>query len=117
MSSPRKAVSTAAANEMPFSGDEIANTEIVNIASDLNDPAHKLVTDRHGNRNSLLSPFIPVVNVNVRAADGGLVNLDKDVIDPHLRDRNLFQPEAGLPFGFDQGFHGVSPFLASFWII
>jgi hypothetical protein len=75
---------------MPISGDEIADFEIVNIASNLNDPAHKLVTNRHGDGNSLPGPLVPVVDVNVRAADRRLVNLDEDVIDPHFRDRNLF---------------------------
>ena len=106
MSSPGEAVSTAAAHEVPFSGDEIADSEVVDITANVSDPADELVTHRHGDRNRLLSPFIPVVDMNVRAADGGLVNLDKDVVDSHFRDRDLFQPEAGLPFGFDQSFHG-----------
>jgi hypothetical protein len=98
MPSSSEAVSTAAAYYMPFSRDEIDDVEIVNIASDLNDPAYELVTDRHGNGNGLLSPLVPVVNVHVCSADRRLVNLDEDVIDPHFRNRNFFQPEAGFTF-------------------
>jgi len=39
MSPSGQTVSTAAAYDMPFSGNEIAEFEIVNIAADLNDPA------------------------------------------------------------------------------
>jgi hypothetical protein len=106
MTPSSQTVSTAAAYYMSFSRDEIADFEIVNIASDLNDPAYELVTDRHGDGNGLSSPLVPVVNVHIRAADRRLVNLDEDVIDPHFRNRNLFQKDAGLPFGFNQGFHG-----------
>jgi hypothetical protein len=98
MPSSSEAVSTAAAYYMPFSRDEIADVEIVNIAPNLNDRAYELVTDRHGDGNGLSSPLVPVVNVNVRTADRRLANLDEDVIDPHFRNRNLFQPEAGLTF-------------------
>jgi hypothetical protein len=99
---------------VPFSGDEIPYFEIVNIAPDFNNPAHKLVTYGHGDRNGLLGPLIPVVDVNVRAADRRLVNLDEDVIDSRFRDWNFFKPEAWLPSGFDQrfhGFHGFSPLM------
>jgi hypothetical protein len=95
---------------VPFSGDEITSFEIVNIAPDFNNPAHKLVTYGHGDRNGLLGPLIPVVDVNVRAADRRLVNLDEDVIDSRFRDWNFFKPEAWLPSGFDQRFHGFHEF-------
>jgi hypothetical protein len=117
MTPSSQTVSTAAAYDMSFSRDEIVDFEIVNIVSNLNDPAYELVTDGHGDGNGLLSPLVPVVNVHIRAADCRLVNLDEDVIDPHFRHRNLFQKDAGLPFGFNQGFHNVSPILRSSWII
>jgi hypothetical protein len=88
-------------------GDQIADFEVVNVVPNLNDRADKLVPHRHRDRNGLLSPLIPVVNVNVRSTDSRLLDLDKHIIDPDLRDRNLFQPETGFRFFLDQGFHGL----------
>jgi hypothetical protein len=92
----RQAVAAAAADDMSLPGDQVADFEVVNVASDLNDRADKLVSHRHRDRNGLLSPLIPVVNVNVRSTDSRLLDLDKHIIDPDFRNRNLFQPKTGL---------------------
>ena len=53
----------------------------------------------------LLAPGIPIVDVYVRAADGGFANFNQHFTDPRGGDRNLGQPKAGTGFGFDQCVH------------
>jgi hypothetical protein len=64
----RQAVAAAAADDVSLSGDQVADFEVVNVASDLNDRADKLVSHRH-RIGMVFEPLIPVVNVNVRSTD------------------------------------------------
>jgi hypothetical protein len=107
MSSSSQAVAAVATDDVSFPGDQVADLEVVNVAPDLNDRAHKLVTHRHGNRNGPLSPLVPVIDVNVRSTDSRLVDLDEHIIDSDVRNGNLFQPQTGLRFRLDQRFHGL----------
>jgi hypothetical protein len=58
---------------------------------------------RHGNR--LLSPFIPIEDVEVGAANSRSQDANKDVIDSDGRLGNVSQPQTGFSRGFDQSFH------------
>jgi len=112
MSSSSQAVAAVAADDVSFPGDQVADFEVVDVTSNFNDRAHKLVTHRHRNRNGLLSPFIPVIDVNVRPTDPRFLDLDEHIIDSDFRNRNLFQPQTGLRFLLDQrfqGLHGLTP--------
>ena len=55
-----------------------------------------------------MSPFIPVVDVQIRTADGGHLDLDQDFVGPRARQRYRFHPDTGFGPMLDQGFHLVS---------
>src|SRR5690606_33113275 len=49
-------------------------------------------------------PGVPFVDMQVRAANGGLADLDEHVVGPDVRHRRLDHPDAFLGFFFAQGF-------------
>src|SRR5437764_10609181 len=78
-------VSTAATDNVPFAADDIADGKVMHVAADLDDAADEFVADSHRNGNGLLRPVVPVVNVNIGAADAGAENLDEHIVDADLR--------------------------------
>ncbi len=54
-------------------------------------------------------PLVPVVDVDVGAADGRLADLDEDVVGADLGDRHLLHPDAGLAPGLDEGLQAITP--------
>ena len=60
------------ANQMAFTGNKVTGFKVMNIVTDFSHCTDKFVADMHGNRYGFLGPVIPVVDMNVGAADGGL---------------------------------------------
>ncbi len=67
-----------------------------------------LMADRHGHRNGLLRPLIPLVDVHVGAADRRLGDLDQHVVRADRRLRDIHHPDAGSRFFLDERFHRLS---------
>ena len=101
------AVAAAAADDVPLAADDVAGAEVAHVRADLDDLADELVPDheRHGNR--LLRPRVPLVDVEVGAADPGLAHPDQDVVDPDLRLGHVLEPEPRLGLGFDERPHSA----------
>jgi hypothetical protein len=57
-------------------------------------------------RDGLARPIVPLVDVHVGAANARAVHADQDVVDADAGLVDVFQPEAGLVFAFDECFHG-----------
>ena len=70
--------------------------EVVDVGADFDDLADELVADDHRHGDGLLRPGVPVVDVEVGAADAGAKDLDEHVVDADLRFRDVFQPKAGF---------------------
>ena len=87
-------VTTPAANDMPLSGHDIAGYKVVNVRPDRNDFTNELVADGHGNGNCPLRPLVPVVDVNIRAANAGPQHSDEHVVDADSGFGNVLEPEA-----------------------
>ena len=94
-----------AADDVSFTGNEIARREALDSFADALDHADKFMPDDHWHRNRLLRPGIPVVDVDVGAADRGLFDPDEHVIVAHLRHRHFLQPETRFGFLLDQRLH------------
>ena len=90
---------------MTFTRYDLARLEINDVIADGNHLADELVADDHGNGNGLPSPGIPVINMQVGAADCGTQNLNENVIDADFRYWHLFQPQPFGGFPFDQRLH------------
>ena len=69
--------------------------EALDVVAGLHDHADELVADDHRRLDGLLGPGVPVVDVHVRAADRGLLDLDQDVVDARAWHGDFGQVEAG----------------------
>ena len=92
----RQAVAAPAANQMTLTGNQVTGFKIMHIGADLGHPADKFVSHHHWHRNGLLGPVVPVINVHIRSADGGFVDLYEHIVDADFRNGHLFQPEPRL---------------------
>src|SRR5690606_33686880 len=66
------AVAAVTAGDVALTGDSLPDRDALDFVAHRLDPAHELVPhhQRHGNR--CLRPFVPFIDVDVGAADGGL---------------------------------------------
>jgi len=94
MPSSRHAVAAMSADYVTFAADNFAKVEISHVFSHFHDLPHELMSHYHGNGNGLLSPFSPVVYVEVSPADACPIDLDQDVIVANCRFRNVLKPKA-----------------------
>jgi hypothetical protein len=98
-------VAAMPANDVTLTGDEIAGSEAAHvIAYPLDDP-DIFVPNDHRHRDRFLRPRVPVVNVDVSAADRGFPDPDEYVVASDLRHRHFLQPQARLGTPFHQRLH------------
>ena len=69
------------------------------------------MSDYHGHGNCLLCPFVPLINVQVGAANASVCDTDQDVIDTVSWLRYVEQFETRSVPCFDQSFQCASGFL------
>ena len=86
---------------MAFAADDVAGIEVVYVGADFDDLANEFVANGHGDGDGFLSPVVPLVDVDVSAADAGVADADEDVIDADFGFGNFFEPEARLSLAFD----------------
>ena len=79
----------------------------MHVAADLLDAADELVPDDHRHGDGLLRPGIPVVDVDVGAANRVLEHADEYVVDADLGNGDLLQPETLGGVLLDEGLHGI----------
>ena len=68
-----EAVAAAAADDVAFAADDFAGEKVVHVRADLDDLADELVADDHRHGDRLLRPGVPLVDVQVGAADAGAI--------------------------------------------
>ena len=109
------AVAAVVAGDVALAGDPLAHVQAGDALAQLGDLAHVLMADGHGRVLDVLGgPGVPVVDVNVGAADGGLVDLDQNLARLGFGDGDAAQLQAGagngLYDGIHEGLHKESPF-------
>ncbi len=116
MAAAGEAVATPPAHDVPLAAHDLAGEKIGDVRTDFHDLADELVTDHHRHGNGLGGPRVPLVDVDVGAADAGLVNPNEDVVDPDFGFGHILEPETRLGPALHQGFHlapsrrhGVAP--------
>ncbi len=114
MTSARQTVSASATNNVSFATNNLARVEIGHVGTCLNDLTDELVSDDHRHRNRLLRPRVPVVDVDVSAADARSINLDQNIVDANLRLWDIFQPKPRFCLAFNECLHVASPLLLLF---
>ena len=89
---------------MALARNTLPDHETLDVRADFSDLACILVADDHRDRHCTLRPIVPSVDVNIRAADAGLVDLYENVIRPDLRDRPFAEPETGSAAALTRAF-------------
>jgi hypothetical protein len=77
------AVAAAAAGDVALAGDALTDREAGDALAQRGDLAHIFMADGHRGLDVQLRPGVPVEDVHVRAADGGLVDLDEHLARMH----------------------------------
>ena len=90
----RHAIAAAATDDMPLARDDHPRLVVVHIVADRDDLADEFVPDHHRHGDRLLRPFVPLIDVDVGAADGGALDADLDVVRPRLRLGHVFKPQS-----------------------
>ena len=77
-----EAVAAAAADHVALAADEVAGVEVADVGADLDDLADELVAHDERRLDGRRCPGIPGLDVQVRAADAGLVTLIRTSLMP-----------------------------------
>jgi hypothetical protein len=85
---------------MAFADHEIATRKAFYVIANKIDNADKLMTDGHRHRNRFLGPGVPVIDVHVGSADGGLQDANEHVIAPNLWNRHFLEPQPRSALAF-----------------
>ena len=85
-----------------------ARDEITDGAADLIDDADEFVSDHHRHRDRLLRPGVPVIYMDVGAADRSLLDANEDVVRPDFGHRNLFQAKSRFGPAFYECLHRLA---------
>ena len=90
----RHAVSTSSTNNMPFAADDISCVKVGDVATYFDNFADKLMADHHRYGNGLLSPFVPVVYVDISTANSRSIDTDQDIIDADFWHVDFFENQS-----------------------
>ena len=71
MPTPGQAIAAVATHNMPFGADQISLFEAADIAADSRNRAYKFMADDRGHLDGFPGPVVPVVDMDVRAANAG----------------------------------------------
>ena len=105
MTTAGKAVAAAPAGHVSFAADNVAGMEVVHVRADFDNLSNEFMPDHHRHRNRLLRPLVPVVDMDVGAADAGVAHADEHIVDAILRFGNILQPQAALAAALRQCLH------------
>ena len=101
------ALQALAAGHVHFGGDEVAFLHAGDFVADGFDRAAELVAGNERRMNAALRPLVPLVNVQVGAADGGHLDLDQHVGRAKLRFGNFADFRARCGLRLNDGKHGI----------
>ena len=93
------------ADHMALTRHALADLKTSHIGPKFGDLARVFVAHGHRRRDRLLRPLVPIEDMDVGAADAGLVYLDQYIVGANLGDRLLLEPQARLRLFLDEGFH------------
>ena len=93
------------AHDVAFATHALADLDALYVRADFDDFADVFVADGERRLDLLLRPGVPLVDVDVGSADGGLLDLDEDIVYAHLGHRLLNQFHALLRRDLRYGFH------------
>ncbi len=101
------AVSASSAYHVTFAADDLSHSEIRDAGADLDQFANELVADHQGDRDGLAGPVVPIVDVEVGAANARLPYLDQYVVVSKNGFGHFFHPKSCGVFTFYQSLHAL----------
>src|SRR5690606_20280460 len=102
---PAAAVAAVAADDVALGGHALADAVAVHARADLGDAADELVPDHQPGPDGALAPLVPQVDVQVGAADRGLLDLDQHFVGARGGHRHVLHPDALSGLALDQRPH------------
>jgi hypothetical protein len=109
MAATGQAIATMTADNVTFAANQVAGKEVRYIRTDFDNGADEFVPDNHRYRDGFLGPRVPIVDVQVGAADSRAIDLDQHIVDADCGPGNILKPQARFWLTFDQRFHCVLP--------
>src|SRR5690606_32580202 len=100
------AVAAVAANDVAFGRYPLADPVARHAGPERGHAADELVADHQARADRALAPVVPQIDVQVGAADGGLLDPDQYLVGAGFGHRHLFHPDALGGFALDQRLHG-----------
>ena len=98
---------------MALAGDALADREARDARAEFRDLADILMADDLRGLYMLLRPLVPFVDMDVGAADRGLVDLNENFSRARHRNRHLPQLQSGAGCGFYNGIHHLFHFKSA----
>ena len=96
MPPPGETVATPPADDVALRTDDFAAVEIAHIGADRHHLADEFMADDHRHRDGFLCPRIPVIDMQICAADPGFTDFDQHIIDANDGLRHVPQPQPGF---------------------
>jgi hypothetical protein len=93
------------ARDVTLADNKIAAREPFHVIADKIDNADKFVADCHGHRDRFLRPGVPVIDVDVGAADGRFHDADEHIICADFGNRNFLERQPWFGAVFHHGLH------------
>ncbi len=101
------ALQALAARDVHFSGDEVAFLDAGHFVADGLDRAAEFVTGNQGRMNAALRPLVPLINMQIGAADGRRLDFDQHIGRAILRYRNFADFCARRGRGLNNSKHSI----------
>ena len=99
------AIAAMAADDVALAGDDLSGLVGGHGRAHFLNDAAVLVAHVHADGDGLLGPRVPVPDVHVGAADGGLVNLDENIVGSDFGHGYVQQLEPLVSLCFDESLH------------
>ena len=103
----RQTIPAMSTDDVSLTHHHLTASKSEDVVADCIDDADELMTNHHWHRDCFLRPVIPIIDVNVGAADRRLQHADENVITASFRNGNLLKPEARFGFRFYDCLHGL----------
>ena len=88
------AIAAVAAGDVSLARHAVAHLDVAHACADFLHHAHIFVTDGHGRFDGLLAPFVPLINMEVGAANSRFLDFDEDIVHAHFGHGHILHPDA-----------------------
>jgi hypothetical protein len=100
MATASEAVAATPTDDVALSADKLADRKIGDIGAYGYDLADEFMTDGKALPDGGSSPGIPVVDVEIGAADSGVEDANFDIVDTHFGFGDVLEPETAFVAAF-----------------